>query len=609
MLSGGLNRIKVLLPDGSTASLSVDLIQAELFGRVVGDLPPAVARTLSAAGLDAAAMHHAASLVSEDTKSAVAYAWTLLVPVHAGLRRHFAEHHLPSWLVLYTGLHGLEMASWIVAWWFLGVWAFGSNVNTGQLLPWAMLLLGIVPLRMLTTATAGHIARTFGGSLKQKLLVGALRIPPGSKRNQGVGRLMGIVLESEALEIRSIRGTLFAAQGLVEILLAAGVLALGAAAALHVSVLFLWLAMSVWLILRYTHARRSWTRSRLALTDDMLEKMVGYRTRLAQQRRADQHEEEDVALAEYVGVSEALDRDAVRMTSILGRGWLVVGTAGLLLPLLGGSASVPLLAASIAGVLMAAVGFGKLSHGCGQVAGGYIAWTELRDLLGASRQRWPTTALSALPALAPRSAKGGALLDLKGLGFSYGAGRAWVLQDCSLTVMAGDRILLEGASGSGKSTFASVLAALQAFDRGVVLANGLDFASLGTRGWRRRIAYVPQFHDNHVFGETLAFNLLLGGEWPPTPDALIEAEQICRELGLGDLIDRMPAGLDEVVGESGWQLSHGERSRVFIARGLLQHADVLILDESTAALDPPTLERVVATVFARSRAVLAIAHP
>jgi ABC-type multidrug transport system fused ATPase/permease subunit len=70
----------------------------------------------------------------------------------------------------------------------------------------------------------------------------------------------------------------------------------------------------------------------------------------------------------------------------------------------------------------------------------------------------------------------------------------------------------------------------------------------------------------------------------------------------------MPAGLQQVVGETGWRLSHGERSRVFIARALLQNADVFIFDESFGALDPETLELAMETVRRRARTLLVISH-
>ena len=132
----------------------------------------------------------------------------------------------------------------------------------------------------------------------------------------------------------------------------------------------------------------------------------------------------------------------------------------------------------------------------------------------------------------------------------------------------------------------------------VILTGLLDF-----------IAYAPQFHDNHIFGGSLAFNLLMGRSWPPTPEDIAIAAAVCRELGLGDLIDRMPAGLVEQVGETGWQLSHGERSRVFLARALLQRADLVLVDESLAALDPVNLALALACIETRAPAAIVIAHP
>ena len=82
-----------------------------------------------------------------------------------------------------------------------------------------------------------------------------------------------------------------------------------------------------------------------------------------------------------------------------------------------------------------------------------------------------------------------------------------------------------------------------------------------------------------------------------------------RELGLGDLLDRMPAGLLQLVGEGGWQLSHGERSRLFMARALLQGGELMILDESFAALDPASLRTALECVLRRAPTLLVIAHP
>jgi ATP-binding cassette subfamily B protein len=90
---------------------------------------------------------------------------------------------------------------------------------------------------------------------------------------------------------------------------------------------------------------------------------------------------------------------------------------------------------------------------------------------------------------------------------------------------------------------------------------------------------------------------------------MTEARAVCQELGLGPLLERMPAGLMEMVGDTGWQLSQGERSRVFLARAILQNAPLIILDESFAALDPNTLEQCLKCVLRRAPSLLVIAHP
>jgi len=178
------------------------------------------------------------------------------------------------------------------------------------------------------------------------------------------------------------------------------------------------------------------------------------------------------------------------------------------------------------------------------------------------------------------------LIATHDLTFRYHERGEPVLRGCSMRIDAGDRLLLEGESGGGKSTLASLLTGLLAPESGLLLLGGLDRQTIGAAGWRKRVASSPQFHENHVLTGTLAFNLLMGRGWPPGEKDMAEAEKVCRALDPGDLLKRMPAGLLQMVGETGWQLSHGERSRMFMARALLQNADLVILDESFGALDP-----------------------
>jgi len=208
--------------------------------------------------------------------------------------------------------------------------------------------------------------------------------------------------------------------------------------------------------------------------------------------------------------------------------------------------------------------------------------------------------------LAPANAA--AAIDAQQLSFRYSNRDELVLHNCSLQIHQQDRILLEGASGGGKSTLVSLLVGLREPASGRLLADGLDRQTLGAEAWRKHIASAPQFHENHVLAETFAFNLFMGRRGIPGPQELAEAEELCRELGLGDLLDRMPAGTLQMVGETGWQLSHGERSRLYIARALIQNPEVIVLDESFAALDPENLQRAIECVLKRAKSLLVIAH-
>jgi len=215
-----------------------------------------------------------------------------------------------------------------------------------------------------------------------------------------------------------------------------------------------------------------------------------------------------------------------------------------------------------------------------------------------------------LPGLSEADVEPGqALLLATGIDYRYRDKGRLVLNNCDLRIHHGDRILVEGPSGSGKSTLAAVLAGLRPPEAGLLLLRGYDRHTVGPELWRRLVVVAPQFHENHVFTGTLSFNLLMGRRWPPTPDDLAEADAVCRDLGLGDLIDHMPSGFQQMVGESGWQLSHGEQSRLFIARALLQRADLVILDESFGALDPENLRLALRCAIDRARTLFVIAHP
>jgi ATP-binding cassette, subfamily B, bacterial len=318
------------------------------------------------------------------------------------------------------------------------------------------------------------------------------------------------------------------------------------------------------------------------------------------------------ALARYLERSAAMDRTAVWLMAVVPRGWLILGLLGLAPAFVAGRGSSAALAVGLGGMLLAYRAFDKLATGMWHVAGAMIAWEQVAPLLKAAAR--PDVAGSPAFAFTPVSSPGSSdsapiVLEAHELVFRYRDHGAPVLWGCNIRIRAGDRLLLEGSSGGGKSTLASLLSGLRAPESGLLLLRGLDRQTLVDEGWRRRVVAAPQFHDNHVLTETFAFNLLMGRRWPPQPDDIAVAERLCRELGLDDLLSRMPAGLWQLVGETGWQLSHGERRRLYVARALIQEADLVILDESFAALDPETLRRALRCVLERAPTLLVIAHP
>jgi ATP-binding cassette subfamily B protein len=349
------------------------------------------------------------------------------------------------------------------------------------------------------------------------------------------------------------------------------------------------------------------------MTNDLVERMVGHRTRLAQEAGDSWNDAEDQALERYLRTSARLDRTAAALHVLVPRGWFLAGFLGLAPAFVAGGRSAAALAVGVGGVVLAYRALRNLAEGLERLLAAAIAWERIRPFWrAASRPEpvgHPAFAAAAPPAPAAPPRDGAALLDARDVVFRYRERGEPVLHGVAVGIRPGDRLLLEGSSGGGKSTLAALLAGSRTPSAGLLLLDGLDRDTLGAGGWRRRVVLAPQFHEDHVLIGTFAFNALMGRGWPPRPADLEEAERVCRALDLGPLLDRMPAGLQQMVGETGWQLSHGEKSRLYIARALLQGADLILLDESFAALDPQTLRHTLAYVLEKAATVLVIAHP
>ncbi|KYF58539.1 hypothetical protein BE08_11775, partial [Sorangium cellulosum] len=531
--------------------------------------------------------------------------WLLRADPGSSFRRQLSMRGVLRRGAAFLAAAAAQIALGIAAWWLIGAGALDGGVQPGWLFAWVLLSLSAIFVQLLASWAGGLLTIDVAALLKQRLLCGALRLDPAAIRRRGAGELLAMVSESEAVETAGLGGALGAIVALVQLASAALVLSAGAGGGLHVALLVGWTAAVALLARRFAGRRAAWTRERFAITNGFVENVIGHRTRVAQEAPHLHHVEEDATLERYHRASGAMDRVGDLLASLPARGWLALGLLGLVPAVMGGVEVGPLVVAT-GGILQAQAAFATLATSLGALLSAAVSWRSIARLFAAAEDREPP----GIPQAAlGRPAAAGVVLEARGVSFRYGEGGEPVLRDCGLVLSKGDRLLLEGRSGGGKSTLAAVLSGLHAPASGLVLLRGLDRRTLGGAAWRRRVASAPQFHDNHVLSGTLAFNLLMGRAWPASPEDRREAELVCRKLGLGPLLDRMPSGLDQVVGETGWQLSHGERSRLFLARALLQRSDVVILDESFGALDPLTARACVDTVLERAPALVVIAHP
>jgi ATP-binding cassette subfamily C protein len=192
-------------------------------------------------------------------------------------------------------------------------------------------------------------------------------------------------------------------------------------------------------------------------------------------------------------------------------------------------------------------------------------------------------------------------IETKNLYFKYKD--EWILEDVNVKISPFKIIALVGASGGGKTTFAKLIAGLFVPDKGDILYNGISFKGIGLNEIRKHVALILQ--ETKLFNDTLRFNLTLGENFSEKEimEALKKAELI-------KVIQKLPNGLDTFIGKNGVKLSGGERQRVAIARAFLFKPKVVILDESTSALDIDTEDRVFKNIedFLRSRTSVIIAH-
>ena len=512
--------------------------------------------------------------------------------------------------------HTVQLLLGLAAWYMLANGAFTGAIDGHWLVAWALLLATSVPVQVFALSAQGRVLLGVGTLLKRRLLAGTMRVDQDVLRREGAGQLLGRALDASTVEALALSGGLFTVLSVVELALLFLVLLAGSAGAIQAIGFAVWTLLTLGIAWRSIEKTRRWTRARRDITSDLVEQMVGHRTRLAQQSPSRWHDGEDDALDRYQALSRAMDRRESFVRS-MPQAWYLLGLVAMLPTFVHNASSSASIAVAIGGMLFGGGALARLANGLTRVGEAVVAWDEVKPMYDAAarpevRPSPVFIAAHVVGALMPESKVASTdvpIIDATDLVFSYPGRSQPVIREGEMKIWQGDCILLEGPSGGGKSTFASLLAGLRRPDSGLLLLEGLDWHTVGPDGFRRRVAAAPQFHESHILSDTFLFNLLMGRRWPPAPQDIAEAIEVCRELGLEGLLSRMPAGLMQMLGETGWRLSHGECSRLFIARTLLQGGRLVVLDESFAALDPHTVEACMRSVLKRAPALVVIAHP
>jgi ABC-type multidrug transport system fused ATPase/permease subunit len=246
----------------------------------------------------------------------------------------------------------------------------------------------------------------------------------------------------------------------------------------------------------------------------------------------------------------------------------------------------------------------------GPLISAFGAYTSVMGALGAMAR---INEIMALPEeesgeQGVRHAQSDIALEFKNVGFNYqveeGAEPNQILNSVDIAIPRGSRVALVGPSGAGKSTIFSLIERFYEPTSGTILLDGQPVTEFSRQDLRGQIGYVEQ--DAPILAGSIRENLLLGKE--SATDA--ELVEVLNMVNLSEVLGRDPKGLDAEVGENGIMLSGGERQRLAIARALLAAPPILLLDESTSALDGPNEQRMREAIdaVAKNRTLIVIAH-
>jgi ATP-binding cassette subfamily B protein len=603
ILKGGRKLISIISPDLTVIKMDVKIISKNLCRHLELSASQSIKKILGNSGLSDAHQSAAekAMLYQQLRSEIIEGCWLISLSPGDNFLKWLRHLRIPKYFFSMLFCESMSHLLMILSWLVIGKIILGFSYNLAMFTIWALLVLSIIPFKLFSQWFQCQMSMNTGLFFKQRLLFGAMHLKQDEIRDQGPGQFMGRVMESEAFESMALDGGFDVIIFVINFGIALWLLmiACGWQACL---VLLSWLiGCCVCCMMNYFETQK-WIQHFRNMTHNIIERMAGYRTRIVQESMSHWHDEEDCELNEYLRLSNQMDRTSLILNPVLTRGWMImgIGCVSFFKP-----ESMELLLISIGGILLGYQSFCLLISGFSSFAVLLCSWQQVSPLFSAAKRYTediPTHHISDT-----RKSKYPFIL-MRDIAYQYIKNSDFELVIPELAISRGDRILIEGPSGGGKSTLSAIIAGARTCESGIILVNGCNVNQTGSLKWRKTIVLSPQFHENYIFTGSLAFNLLMGKNWPPKKEDLAAAKHICSKLELDNLIQKMPEGFGQMLGETGWQLSHGEQSRIFIARALLQSAQLIIFDESFMPLDSKTFEKVLQYVLENDASIMMISH-
>jgi len=604
ILKSGLKKVLVISPNRNIVKIDSQMIKKKLCVGIEHPAKESINQLLERTGISDTQKQKArkAMLFEKLSNEIIGNCWLFRIAPGDHFLKWLWHIKIPNKLFVMITCETICQILIILSWLIIGNMIFQYNYDSGIFLLWGLLLLTIVPFKLYSQWNQCQFSIDIGALLKQRLFFGALHLKQDETRNQGFGQFMGRIMESEAFESMALDGGFEVMLFFIKILASLYLLSISCGWKISVF-LITWIGCLLICCLIYYKYTNNWINHFRTMTNNMVERMVGYRTRIVQENLKYWHDEEDAELNDYFSLSKQRDHMTLFLNPVLTRGWLLFS---LLFFYVFPPESQQSMFIALGGTLIVYQGFNHFVYGISTFFIFLCAWQQIKPLFqAASRNKNEISNISDLEQTKFRSNK---IIEIKNMTYRYLNDADFQLTIADTAINQNDRILIQGPSGGGKSTLSSIISGIRTPNTGIIYFKGSDTRLLHPSKWRRKIVLSPQFHENYVFTGSLAFNLLMGNSWPPDNKDLENAKKMCDKLGLGSLLEKMPSGLDQILGESGWQLSHGEQSRIFIARALLQNPDLIIFDESFMPLDSNNFEKAMNCVLDTNAAIIVVAH-